>query len=189
MCTDLCPRYLTGHNITPHIVMQNFYRVDNISDDAEFEKAFGSALNCCECGICENYACPMMLSPRRVNVHMKPLLRERGIDPIRNMAPAMCEFFDERLVPTERLVARLGLTRYVRHLGDELTELKPDLVSISLRQQIGAPCIPCVQQGARVSAGDLIAAPPEGKLGAKLHASIDGVVLAIEKESIVVASG
>ena len=189
MCTDLCPRYLTGHNVTPHVVMQNFYRVDNISDDAEFERAFGSAANCCECGLCENYACPMMLSPRRVNVSLKPLLRERGIDPKRNMQPSVREFFEEKLVPTGRLTARLGLAQYAKHLGDELVELRPDRVSVSLRQQIGAPCIPCVSQGARVSEGELIAAPPEGKLGANLHAPIDGIVAAIEKEAIVVASG
>ena len=185
MCTDLCPRYLTGHNITPHVVMQNFYRVDSISDNAEFEKAFGSAINCSECGLCENYACPMMLSPRRVNVYMKPLLRARGIDPARNMKPLAREMFEDRLVPTERLTARLGLTRYAGHLGDELSELKPGRVAISLRQQIGAPCVPCVQPGARVRTGDLIAAPPEGKLGANLHASIDGAVTALENDAIV----
>lgn len=188
MCTDLCPRYLSGHNITPHIVMQNFYRVDKISDNAEFERAFGSAMNCSECGVCENYACPMMLSPRRVNVSIKPLLRERGVDPKRNMAPQVREYFDERLIPTERLIARLGIARYVKHLGNELIDLKPDRVSLSLRQQIGAPCIPCVTQGARVSVGDMIASPPEGKLGANLHASIDGIVVAIENEAVVVNS-
>jgi len=131
----------------------------------------------------------MLLSPRRVNVSIKPLLRERGIDPERNMLPKMREYFEERLVPTGRLVARLGLARYARHLGNELTELKPDRVSISLRQQIGAPCIPCVQEGVRVLTGDLIASPPEGKLGANLHASIDGVVSSIENEAIVIGSG
>ena len=188
MCTDLCPRYLTGHEVTPHTVMRNLYRVDSITDNAEFEKAFGSAINCSECGVCENYACPMMLSPRRVNACIKPLLRERGINPERNLEPQVREVFEERLVPTARLTARLGLARYARHLGNELTELKPARVAVSLRQQIGAPCIPCVQEGARVSTGELIAAPPEGKLGANLHAPIDGVVIAIEHEAIVLGS-
>ena len=188
MCTDLCPRYLTGHDITPHVVMQNFFRIDSVTDNTEFEKAFGSALNCSECGVCENYACPMMLSPRRVNAFVKPMFRERGIDTMRNMKPEARDFFEQRLVPTARLTARLGLTRYVKHLGNELLGLEPAGVTISLRQHIGAPCIPCVSQGARVKTGDLIAIPPEGKLGANLHASIDGVVIALGNEAITIGS-
>ena len=184
MCTDLCPRYLTGHEITPHTVMRNFYRIENITDNKEFEKAFGSAVNCSECGVCENYACPMMLSPRRVNAYVKLKLRERGIDPARDMEPHKREFFDERLVPTARLTARLGLARYAKHLGNELKELEPTMVTISLRQQIGAPCIPYVSPGVEVSASDLIASPPEGKLGANLHASINGIVEKIEQDAI-----
>jgi len=188
MCTDLCPRYLSGHDMTPHVVMQNFYRIDEITDDRDFEKSFASALNCSECGVCENFACPMMLSPRRVNALVKPMLRKRGIDPVRNMEPRAREYFEDRFAPTGRLTARLGLSRYVKHLGDELLEITPDKVTILLKQQIGAPCIPCVVQGGRVSAGDLIAAPPEGKLGANLHASIDGVVIAIGHDAIEIGS-
>jgi biotin carboxyl carrier protein len=33
-----------------------------------------------------------------------------------------------------------------------------------------------VKTGDRVHSGDLIAAPEQGKLGARIHASIDGVV-------------
>jgi len=189
MCTDLCPRYLTGHNITPHVVMQNFYRIDSIEGDAEFERAFGSAVNCSECGVCENYACPMTLSPRRVNAFVKTKLRERGVDPARNMQPQVRDLFDERLVPTARLTARLGLTKYAKHLGNGLLELAPMQVRISLRQQIGAPCVPCVPQGSRVKTGDLIAAPPDGKLGANLHASIDGVVSEIGQDTVLVNGG
>jgi len=164
--------------------MQNLYRIDHIISDSEFEKAFGSALNCSECGVCENYACPMMLSPRRVNAWVKPLLRTRGIDPTRNTKPQKRDFFEERLVPTARLTARLGLTKYARHLSNDITELKPTSVTVSLKQQIGAPCLPCVQQGVRVMTGDLIASPPEGKLGANLHASIDGVVVSFDNDAI-----
>jgi len=190
ICTDLCPRYMTGHNMTPHTVMQNLFRIDSITCDFEFEKAFGSAANCSECGVCENYACPMMLSPRRVNALVKQMLRERGIDPVRNTNPQMREFFDDRLVPTTRLTARLGLSKYKRYTGDELVELNPARVTIPLIQHIGVPCVPCVQQGKRVVTGDLIASPPEGKLGANIHASIDGTVTSLDNGSIVLdASG
>lgn len=188
MCTDLCPRYLSGHNVTPHVVMQNFYRVDQIADQDEFQRAFGSALNCSECGVCENYSCPMLLSPRRVNAYIKTRLAERGINPERNMRPEARPFFNDRLAPTARLTARLGLSRYTRHLGDRLMELKPSRVCLPLRQHLGAPCVPLVSEGMRVSEGDLIAAVPEGKLGANLHASMNGAVIALTNEAITLGS-
>ena len=188
-CTDLCPRYLSGHNVTPHLVMRNFYRIDRIPDNDEFERAFGSAANCSECGVCEHYSCPMRLSPRRVNAYVKTRLAERAVNPERNLKPAARAYMDERLVPTSRLAARLGISRYATgHLGDALTELKPAKVCMSLKQNIGAPSIPLVSEGAQVSEGDLIAAPPEKKLGANLHASISGVVASIGKDAIVIYS-
>ena len=50
----------------------------------------------------------------------------------------------------------------------------PDTVSIPLRMHIGAPCVPAVRTGERVEAGQVIAQPPEGALGAVIHASISG---------------
>ena len=45
-----------------------------------------------------------------------------------------------------------------------------------LKQHAGAPAVPVVKSGDRVRAGDLLAAPQQGKLGARVHASIGGVV-------------
>src|SRR5699024_6707839 len=59
MCTDLCPRYQIGHQIRPHMVMRNLYREQTISSNEEFLRAFGDAANCCSCGVCEMFACPM----------------------------------------------------------------------------------------------------------------------------------
>ena len=79
MCTDLCPRFQIGHRIKPHLVMRNVWREDIIDSDKEFEECFGDAVNCCNCGLCELFSCPMGLSPRRVNGYMKGKLQERGI--------------------------------------------------------------------------------------------------------------
>ena len=46
----------------------------------------------------------------------------------------------------------------------------------SLFLHIGAPAQPVVVVGDRVCAGDLIAQPKEGALGARIHASISGRV-------------
>ena len=59
MCTDLCPRYLIGHQIRPNLVMRNLWREGSIEDNEEYLRSFGDAANCCDCGVCEMFACPM----------------------------------------------------------------------------------------------------------------------------------
>jgi Ethanolamine utilization protein len=59
MCTDLCPRRLLGHQIRPNLMMRNLWREDQITDNEEYLRTFGDAANCCDCGVCEMFACPM----------------------------------------------------------------------------------------------------------------------------------
>lgn len=80
-CTDLCPREQIGHNVKPNQIMRNLWRQDQITDVKEFEATFGSAANCSSCGVCEMFACPMGLSPRKMNDYTKGLLRGLGINP------------------------------------------------------------------------------------------------------------
>ena len=86
-----------------------------------------------------------------------------------------------RLVPTHRLIARLDLTEWEHQLCalDE-TDYRPERVTIPLGQHIGAPASPVVSVGDRVSAGDLVARIPEGKLGANVHASVTGRVSKVD---------
>lgn len=186
MCTDMCPRYLTGHRIRPHLVMRNLFREHLIEDDVEYERAFGDAVNCCDCGICELFACPMGLSPRKVNIFAKGRLRERGIQVARNMTPTQRPALAYTKVPTDRLIARLGLGKYGSLHAHHCLTLEPDTVTIPLRQHIGAPAEPVRAVGDRVSAGDVLGELPEGKLSARIHASIDGVITAIDGETVVI---
>ena len=55
-------------------------------------------------------------------------------------------------------------------------EISPSLVRIPLRQHIGAPAVCVVSAGARVQRGDVIGEIPEKAMGARIHASISGVV-------------
>ena len=57
---------------------------------------------------------------------------------------------------------------------------EPAGVRLALRQHIGAPSQPVVAVGDHVVEGQLIAAIPAGALSANLHASISGVVTAID---------
>jgi Na+-translocating ferredoxin:NAD+ oxidoreductase RnfC subunit len=181
-CTDLCPRYLLGHSLQPHEVM----RAINYGLESPPDKVTAAVL-CCECRLCEAYACPLELSPMAYYVAVKRQLREQGwvneVHKRRSFLPHPVREY--RLVPTERLIARLGLTEW-EHQSCPLDEgdFRPARVAIPLQQHTGAPAAPVVGEGVRVSAGDLIARTPDGKLGANIHASIAGRVAKVDGAAI-----
>ena len=173
-CTDLCPRHLLGHELQPHTVM----RAINYGME-EDPRSVTAAILCCECRLCEAFACPLELSPFRYYVSIKRALREQGwrneIHKQSDLKPhSMREF---RRVPTSRLMDRLGLAPYRGQQAPlRVQALQPDQVRIPLQMHIGAPSRPIVKQGDTVVRGQPIAAIPDGALGAAIHASIDGVV-------------
>jgi Na+-translocating ferredoxin:NAD+ oxidoreductase RnfC subunit len=152
---------------------------------AEASDVITSAVLCCECGVCEYYACPLYLSPLEVNREIKRVLAEQGwrntVHRRENLtARPMWEY---RHVPFDRLLARVNLFEY-EHIpapfedGDRF----PPQVTIPLKQHTGVPAEPTVSVGDRVQAGQLIGEIPTDKLGARVHASIDGVVTAVMPE-------
>jgi Na+-translocating ferredoxin:NAD+ oxidoreductase RnfC subunit len=168
-CTEFCPRFLLGHPIEPHRAMQSL----GFQTGAD---AMVATLYCCECNLCTMYACPEDLDPKNVCVQAKPLARERGLTfkgaPESITPHPLAEF---RRVPMRRLIARLGLGEFnnVGPLVDH--RFSPRSVNLLLKQHAGVPAVPVVKTGDRVRTGDLVAEPPQGKLGARIHASIDGV--------------
>jgi Na+-translocating ferredoxin:NAD+ oxidoreductase RnfC subunit len=170
-CTEFCPRFLLGHPIEPHRAMQSL----GFAEGADAMLA--GTLYCCECNLCTMYACPEDLDPKNVCAHSKPLARERGLvykgSPESISAHPMAEF---RRVPMRRLIARLGLSEY-KNTGPLIDHrFRPRRVILPLKQHAGAAALPQVGTGDHVREGDLLAAPEHGKLGARIHASIDGVV-------------
>lgn len=176
MCTDLCPRYLLGHNMQPHKMMRKVsYNYENL-ENAEI------AFLCCECNLCELYACPVNITPKSINVLYKELLREKGM----KYTPEQTEFFpratrDYRKVPIKRLIQKLGLMHYDRPAPLTETTFEPDMVRIPLHQHSGAPALPVVKLGQMVERGELIGEIPENALGARIHASISGKITMIDK--------
>ncbi|MFA9378990.1 MAG: 4Fe-4S dicluster domain-containing protein [Lachnotalea sp.] len=179
MCTDLCPRYQIGHRIKPHLVMRNIWRENEIKTNEEFEKCFGDAVNCCDCGLCEMFSCPMGLSPRRVNGYMKGKLRERGILVEKNMNPEAKSSVDLSKVPTDRLVARLNLGKYNGLHAHTCIELNPKVVCIPLSQHIGKPAIAVKSIGDKVYEGEIIGRADDTGLSTNIHASLNGTVVDI----------
>jgi Na+-translocating ferredoxin:NAD+ oxidoreductase RnfC subunit len=178
-CTEFCPRYLLGHPIEPHAAMRSL----GFATGAD---AMVATLYCCECNLCTMYACPEDLDPKTVCVQNKPLARERGLTfkgtPESITPNPMAEF---RRVPMRRLIARLGLGEY-NNTGP-LTEhaFAPRKVNVLLKQHAGAAAVPVVKTGDRVRTGDLIAAPEQGKLGARIHASIDGIA-SVSNDAVII---
>ncbi|MDR1124621.1 MAG: SLBB domain-containing protein [Deltaproteobacteria bacterium] len=174
-CSDLCPRGLIGHPFETHLVMRAFAAGNERSENV------ASAVMCSECGVCEQYACPMGMSPRRVNQRVKGALREARISYAGSRAVREDKTFwrEWRKIPTRRLAGRLGLDPYMDIETPFLGDMAPPAVSIPLRQHIGAPARPVVTPGQSVAKGDLVGEIPEGSLGARVHASLSGTVAAI----------
>ncbi|MFQ6014233.1 MAG: 4Fe-4S dicluster domain-containing protein [Anaerolineae bacterium] len=173
-CTDLCPRYLLGHELMPHDVMRAIgYGLSELS------RTVTAAVLCCECRLCEAYACPLHLSPMAFYRKIKQDLTAQGWKNTRHRRRDLQPhpFRDERKVPVRRLMDRLGLNHY-RGIKAPLDErdFEPPSVRIPLRQHLGTPAKPTVKVGDAVQQGDLIAAIPRRKLGANVHASISGKV-------------
>lgn len=184
MCTDLCPRYLLGHNMQPHKMMRTLSFAPN---DVEAQKI---ASLCCQCNLCEYFSCPANLHPRITNAIFKQNLAEAKV----RYQPEKTEFEAResrkyRMVPSKRLVARLGLRSFDAAAPWTEETLNPTEVRIATSQHVGAPATPVVSVGDYVQAGQLIGQIPEGALGATIHASISGTVTECGNKFIVIRMG
>ena len=181
-CTDLCPRNLLGYPLEPH----KHIRVTAISEHINPADVLSASL-CCACGICEIAACCQYISPRAVIAEHKDLLAQAKMrftasDGVRYEASSERE---DRMMSTERWTQYLGVDRYHKHPEYLPEKLNFDHVEIRLSQHIGAPSVPQVSVGNPVSVGQMIASPAGG-LSVAQHASIDGTVVAVDANRIVI---
>lgn len=182
LCTELCPRHLVGHELPPHLIVRSLgYR------DVAMPSTVLAALTCSECAICEFWACPVDISPMRINAALKAELRAQGVRYEGELRPldAMAEF---RLVPSLRLIARLGIGVYNVPAPLQSEVYRAEQVRIPLRQHIGQAAQAVVAVGDEVARGDLIGDIQEGALGARVHASIAGRVTAVTPEYVTISA-
>ena len=181
-CTEMCPRYLLGHDLEPHKIMRQI----NLGLDIP-EEVIKGALLCSECGVCETVACTMDLSPRLMNRIIKQRLREAGYKADFSGQKAVSrDMWEYRKVPTSRVIHRLELSGYDVHPSRFIGDLSSKRVELLMRQHIGAPTRAVVRVGDRVRRGDLLCEIQPGALGARLHASIDGEVIFADDERIII---
>ena len=182
-CTEVCPRHLLGHALAPHEIMRSInYGLDKPTHIVT------AAVLCSECRLCEAYACPLGLSPLAYYRACKAELRRQGwqntVHRRADLTP-LAEW-EWRRVPVSRLIDKLGLARYAKQpiVADE-SHHTPQRVQILWRQHAGAPAQPVVAVGQRVRRGDLLGEVPQGALGARVHASIEGVITELNADSVV----
>ncbi|HUT03511.1 MAG TPA: 4Fe-4S dicluster domain-containing protein [bacterium] len=179
-CTELCPRYMLGHTLRPHLMMRRIGFALSPSDLVLTEAHY-----CSECGICTLYACPLGISPSRVNTFLK----SKFARPITNSSKPepRAEYWDRRL-PSSRLKTRLGIGRYEAMPPAYKGRIAVERVNVLLRQHAGENAAPVVSAGARVSRGELLADVKPGVLGARIHAPIGGRVEQITSDAIVLTA-
>lgn len=174
MCTDLCPRYLLGHDLQPHKIQ----RVINYNYEEMQEQQM--VYLCCQCNVCELFACPVGIYPRAANQYVKQKLLDKKIKfetRQRHIEPRISREY--RMLPSKRLILRLGLHEFDKAAPMTEASIEPDIVYIAKSQHVGAPAIPAVTVGEHVEVGQLIGNIPENSLGSAIHASISGTVIEI----------
>lgn len=181
-CTELCPRFLLGHPIEPHLAMRNlgFHEVG--------EKMIMGTSFCCECNLCTLYSCPEDLDPKNACVTSKVQLKLKGMSwPKEDLAhrntPHPMEKY--RHIPVKKLMLKLGLSNY-QNVGPLLTEtVEPKSLRVLMSQHVGAPATPVVKPGDRVTAEQVLGTVPKDKLGVPVHAPLAGVVRTVAPDAVV----
>ena len=184
MCTDLCPRFLLGHHMEPHKMMRALCYAPN---DASRQPI---AALCSQCNLCEYFSCPANLHPRMTNALFRKNLAEAGL----RYQPQTHAYQTRtnrryRLVPSKRLIARLGLREFDRQAPWTEESVLPEEVRIATKQNAGAAAKPVVYVGQSVRKNEVIGKVAGGALGVPIHASIDGIVTACDDKYIVIKRG
>jgi Na+-translocating ferredoxin:NAD+ oxidoreductase RnfC subunit len=195
LCAGLCPARRIGRGIEPHRILRQV-----AGGSAVPAAVVRGALLCARCGLCALYACPHGLSPRLLHDAIRRGLEAQGVAPegmVREppavssagAADAGAGAWTAAVpvgVPRDRLIDRLGLRRYVPACWADGRKTDPDRVELLLADlgpagRSGGRLR--VREGERVRAGQPLAAAPGA---VALHASIDGRVVRVDDERIVI---
>ena len=164
----MCPRNIIGLNTEPHKVMRGL-----ANEDPTTLGSIGSVVSCCDCNLCSIYACPMDLEPGKLTNYVKQSLLKKGAKTEKVVPFEVDPLRDSKKVPTKRLIARLELSDYNFDAPLNFKIFETKAVKVLLKQHIGVDATPIMKIGDTVTKGTLIGTCYD-KLGANVHASIDG---------------
>ena len=178
-CTEFCPRYLLGYEVMPHKVMRSLGFTTTGSDIWNQWSEL-----CCACGLCTLYACPEDLYPKEACDQGKHDRKAVGLKFVQQAPVEVHPMKEYRRVPLSQLRKRLQVEEYESETPYEAGFFQPDSVRIKLKQHAGQAAVAAVQGGKKVKKGQVVGRVEEGKLGANIHASIDGKVRAVTPEFV-----
>jgi len=178
-CTEFCPRYLLGYDVQPHKVMRSL----------GFTITGGEIWNqwselCCACGLCTLYACPEDLYPKEACDMGKHDRREAGLKFVQQKPVEVHPMKEYRRVPLSQLRKRLQVEEYETETPFSTAECRPAVVRIKMKQHAGEAAVPAVEAGKKVKRGQVVGRVADGKLGAHVHASMDGKVRGVTAEYV-----
>ncbi len=186
-CTQLCPRYILGYPIQPHLVMRSL----QLTGDAK-DRLNQWAEHCCECNVCTLFACPEKLDPKNICVDTKIKLKEEKkgftkaqLDEVfRDIHPAR----EGREIPITSLYQRLGIKKYDRKA--EFISVPNDFnkVVVPFKYGFGNISTPIVSKGMKVNKGDVIAVSSHNESSVPVHASISGIVKDVTDNGILIST-
>lgn len=181
-CTQFCPRYLLGYAVEPHRVMRG------VGFSAERHRDFDPyGRLCCECGVCDLYACPEDLSPRDACRDTKRRMNTPGApEGYPHDAGVAHPMRTGRLIPLAMLKKRLDLQRFDQPAPYRELDPLPDRVTIRHRQHAGLKGQPLLRAGQRVTAGEVVGQVDPKHLGVPVHAPFAGVVRDVNADATVI---
>lgn len=180
-CTEFCPRYLLGYDVQPHKVMRSL--VFTTTGEAVWNQY---ADLCCSCGLCSLYACPEDLYPREACDQGKLHMKQIGVKYEQPNPVKIHPIKEGRRVPLKMLMKKLDLLNYDKPTPFTNITPEPEKVKIKLKQHIGNSAKPVIAKGDIIKQGDLIADIDENSLGARIHSSINGKVIEITNDFIII---
>lgn len=186
-CTQLCPRYILGYPIQPHLVMRSLQMTGEAKD-----RLNQWAEHCCECSVCTLFACPEKLDPKSICVDTKIKLKEEKkgftkdqLDEVfRDIHPAR----EGREIPITSLYQRLGIKKYDRKAEFISSSFKFNEVNIPVKYGFGNVSTPIVSKGMKVKKGDVIAISSANELSVPVHASISGIIKDVTDNGILISA-
>jgi heterodisulfide reductase subunit C len=182
-CTDFCPLHLLGYGVDPTKLIQQI--TYNLHDTPV--SLLDTVFYCSSCGVCDLQPGTLHFSPSAISIAVKRRLREEGYRPsFTRKNSSVHEMREARKVPRSRVLERLHLIRYDRINSVRCLETDPSRVEIMLDQGSGVRSKPAVDTGEGVSEGSLIAEAPTRGSGTNIHASIDGRVIYMDEERMII---